>query len=220
MPLPPSPPPPPVGSDRAWYPPPCPPSPPSAPCPLPHPPPPLSSTPPTADQSVAGFPAYLVFDPLELESGPVEIVLDPLGFLTRSHGPLPQQAVLPRAPSTLDQGPPTINPVRDAGRPRFDRDDGQLILDGKVCKTWSRVAPNQWGVIKAFEEGEWRRRIENPRSLDDFPLLDEALRETVRALNRKLKYIRFYCDGTGKGVILCTGQNEAFSVSAGYAGSA
>jgi hypothetical protein len=93
-----------------------------------------------------------------------------------------------------------MEPVRHTGKPRWDSVAQQLILDGKVCKTWSREALNQWGILKAFEEAEWRSRVENLRSLKGSPLEDESLRETVRELNKRLRYIRFACDGTGKGV--------------------
>jgi hypothetical protein len=130
----------------------------------------------------------------------VEFVLDPLWFLARSHGSQPQPAVLPRTHSTPDQDQPRAKLDRDAGRPHFDLEAQRLLLDGKICKTWDREASNQWGVLKAFEDAEFPRRIKNPQNLAGGPLVDERLRETVRELNRNLKYIRFFCDGTKKGV--------------------
>lgn len=159
------------------------PSPPSpSPCPLLHAPPPLSSIPPTADQSVTGFSEGLVLDPFDLEvefkPGPVVILWLPLWTLAGSPSPERPQTALSRTHAPLDQDQPTTKLVRDAGRPHFDLDARRLLLNGKICKTWDRVASNQWGLLMAFEALEFRGRIKNPRSLDGNPLVDESLRET------------------------------------------
>jgi hypothetical protein len=173
---------------------------PSLPCPLPHTPTPLSSTTPTADDAVRDSSPSLRVDLFEITDGPEEIVLAYDWQLAMSQGPRPRQAASPRNDRTPDRHPPTIKPARDTGKPRWEPDAHRLTMDGKVCKTWKKPPLSQGGILQAFEEAEWRRRIEHPEDLDGYPLVDGRLRETVRELNKDMKYIRFFCDGTGRGV--------------------
>jgi hypothetical protein len=77
-----------------------------------------------------------------------------------------------------------------------------LTYDGKVVKEYRRPAPNQALVLASFEELGWPPRIDDP--LPPVPGMDskQRLHDTIDSLNRRHKHrlIRFFADGTGRGV--------------------
>jgi hypothetical protein len=77
--------------------------------------------------------------------------------------------------------------VDKAERPRWDREKRKLLLGDVPVRTFSRHAPAQFGVLDAFQKGNWPASIPNP-------LKHFSLKDTVDALNGALvsSRLRFY----------------------------
>lgn len=90
---------------------------------------------------------------------------------------------------------PDLKPVWDAAR-------RELRILGSVVKRFNRPSGNQQRVIEAFDEAEWRFRINDPLPAEGRSNPKLRLRQTIKALNRnqKTSLIRFSGDGTGGGV--------------------
>jgi hypothetical protein len=85
-------------------------------------------------------------------------------------------------------------------KPVWDKDRGTLEYDGQLVKRIKNLGPakNVVAVLIAFEEAHWPQRIDDPlpEGLDP----RRRLNETLRSLNKNLAGIRFFADGTGKGI--------------------
>ncbi len=106
----------------------------------------------------------------------------------------------------VDREPSTPSEVRSRAKPEWNKDIGELSVDGVLVKTFSQPAPNQRRVLNAFQEEEWPRRVDDPLPFSHEIDPKRRLSETVRSLNdnRKNDALHFECDGTGEGVIWST----------------
>jgi hypothetical protein len=86
--------------------------------------------------------------------------------------------------------------IPEPPRPHWDRVKRTLYLGDEIVKEYAQAAANQHLILEAFNEQEWRLRI-------DDPLKPGKLKDTVYGLNKHQgpRRIRFSCDGTGKGII-------------------
>lgn len=86
--------------------------------------------------------------------------------------------------------------------PIWDADRRELRYQSKVIKRYRVPSPNQLVVLAAFDEEDWRCRIDDP--LPPHPEIDpkRRLHDTIKSLNRHQiePLLRFYGDGTGEGV--------------------
>ncbi len=102
-------------------------------------------------------------------------------------------------------GPPAPKVVEAGGdiaiKPRWDADRGELSFNGRACKRYRQPAKNQRRLLDAFEECGWPPRIDDPIPPDAKVDRRDRLADTVRALNKGCKLIRFELDGTTEGVI-------------------
>ena len=86
--------------------------------------------------------------------------------------------------------------------PRWDRSWRTLHVGGQIVKQFCEPAPNQEGVLNAFQEESWARRIDDPLP----PNADQdsrfRLHYTIQRLNshQKRRLVRFRGDGTGQGI--------------------
>jgi hypothetical protein len=87
---------------------------------------------------------------------------------------------------------------KTAHKPKWDRDSGELLLDGEVIRRVKSLkkAKNIVAVLDAFEEEHWQRRIDDPLPGGRN---QKRLHETVKRLNDGLEKIRFRADGSGEG---------------------
>ncbi len=86
-------------------------------------------------------------------------------------------------------------------KPHWDRDRGELRIDGVLCKKFQNSARNQRKILDAFEERRWRARIDDPIPLKLRLDKKRRLAQTIQNLNDGLEHLRFHGDGTGEGVI-------------------
>lgn len=86
--------------------------------------------------------------------------------------------------------------------PEWDRDRQELRLGDVVVKRFKAPANNQEMILEAFQEEDWPPRIDDP--LPPMPDLEpkRRLHDSINSLNRnqKVQLIRFFGDGSGKGV--------------------
>lgn len=82
-------------------------------------------------------------------------------------------------------------------RPIWMKSLGELHFQDEIIRKFRSItlAKNSVGILDAFHEADWCRRIDNPLGCDS-----QGLREAVRWLNEGLKRLRFEMDGTGVGV--------------------
>ena len=82
-------------------------------------------------------------------------------------------------------------------------DGRSLWLGRKLVKRFGQPATSQTLILAAFQEQGWASRIDDPLPGGDNVDPRERLKEAVRGLNRfqKNRLIRFFRDGTGKGVM-------------------
>ncbi len=81
--------------------------------------------------------------------------------------------------------------------PAWDKERGELRVGSELAKRLQPKARNQILILCAFQECGWPWRVDDPLP---HPPDDQRLRQTVSDLNDRLKILRFYCDGTGKGI--------------------
>lgn len=76
---------------------------------------------------------------------------------------------------------------------------GQLRFKGTVIRRTrgSKIASHVSAILTAFEKQNWPDRIDDP--LPGQPD-SQRLREAIRNLNRGLKLIKFFADGSGQGI--------------------
>ncbi len=82
--------------------------------------------------------------------------------------------------------------------PTWDAETSEIRLAGNVVREVSTQAKNIRLILDAFQELNWKARIDSPLPGDKS---SRALRETIRNLNQHLSEIEFFCDGTGKGIL-------------------
>lgn len=89
------------------------------------------------------------------------------------------------------------------GVPHWNGALRELLLNGRLVKSFKWPAMNQETVLCAFQEEGWPRRIDDP--LPPHPEQDSKRRlaDTIKCLNRKqhVTLLHFRGDGTGEGVI-------------------
>lgn len=107
--------------------------------------------------------------------------------------------------SALD--PKLLCPTIFRHKPFWDRDLGQLWCGDWLIKQYREEAQNQRVVLAAFQEQEWRHRIDDPipgRRFEARWQPKRRLRDTITGLNAvhvTPGVIRFKGDGTGTGII-------------------
>ena len=90
---------------------------------------------------------------------------------------------------------------RSVGSPvelEWHKDLGELRLNGKVIRRVRiKAAKNLVIILDGFQECGWPEQMQDsvPRSSHT-----SCLRDDVKTLNKQLKKIRFYSDGTGEGI--------------------
>jgi hypothetical protein len=86
--------------------------------------------------------------------------------------------------------------------PRWNRDLGELSMGGIIVKRYSQSAPNQRAILDAFEEDNWRPRIDDPLRYGPDADPRQCLHDAIKNLNRNQiqRLILFRGDGTGEGV--------------------
>ena len=89
-----------------------------------------------------------------------------------------------------------LEPERPA-IPKWDGDTGELKFGSATVRTVAPRAFNIRKVLAAFERQGWPSRIVSPLPGGKN---SRKLRETVESLNRDLKRIEIYSDGTGNGI--------------------
>lgn len=95
----------------------------------------------------------------------------------------------------LDNSCPTTS------KPKWDKDRGELSIDGEIIRNVKASAKNLRYVLDAFEARKWPARIDDPIKPNFKDQGDpQRLHETLRTLNERLKKIHFETDGTGRGV--------------------
>jgi hypothetical protein len=81
-------------------------------------------------------------------------------------------------------------------KPTWNRETGKLMFRGQVVRRVRSLAGRIRPILNTFEDAVWVDRVEAPSEYDP-----QTLRETVAQLNKGLKSIRFWADGSGRGVI-------------------
>jgi hypothetical protein len=87
-------------------------------------------------------------------------------------------------------------------KPNWNIDVRVLSVGTLVVKQFKRAAPHQELVIASFQELGWDRHIDDPIPQDKRVDPKGRLHDTIKKLNRDQvnPLIRFYGDGTGRGV--------------------
>jgi hypothetical protein len=87
-------------------------------------------------------------------------------------------------------------------RPRWDAEQRILWFAGQVMARFHVPAENQERVLNAFEEEDWRPRIDDPLPPRTDVSAKRRLHDTILRLNRHQvrRLLRFRGDGTGEGV--------------------
>jgi len=87
--------------------------------------------------------------------------------------------------------------------PYWDADRRQLSLGGTVVKHYKLPSPNQEMILTAFEEEDWRPRIDDPLPPVSHLNPKRRLHDTIKSLNRhqKNRIVRFAGDGRGEGIL-------------------
>lgn len=85
---------------------------------------------------------------------------------------------------------------KTTSRPVWDRATGKLTMDGKLIRQVRVMKYNHLPeILDAFEVRGWPRSIPNPLSADQ-----QAVHDTVRTLNWRLRKIRFHSQEGGKSI--------------------
>jgi hypothetical protein len=89
------------------------------------------------------------------------------------------------------------------GKPHWNRERRELVLDGQVVKALRRPAPNQELILQAFEEEGWPERIADPLPVLPGMPAKRRLHETIQSLNagHDDRVLVFQGDGTGEGIL-------------------
>lgn len=122
-----------------------------------------------------------------------------LAFLARSCFILTQAGERKFFPSDSANNAWSSSP---AAHPAWDRSTRELSLGNELVKRFRGPAPNQEGILTAFEEDNWPVRIDDPLPPRSGQDPKRRLHDTINALNRnqKVRSMRFSGDGTGEGV--------------------
>jgi hypothetical protein len=123
-------------------------------------------------------------------------------------GPTTQRH-LRKSPSALALEKPARSSVRRrngfavAPAPFYDGLRNEFFWGETLVKRFRSPAPNQQGVLAAFQASSWPDRIDDPLPETDGLCPRRRLSETIRALNHHQTQfvIRFCGDGSGRGVL-------------------
>jgi len=99
-------------------------------------------------------------------------------------------------------GPLASEVAAVSDKPNWDSDRNELWIQGMLARKVRRgsVPCNIRLILDSFQKKGWPARIEDP--LTDVPD-PERLRSTIASLNggnKKIKHMKFFSDGTGKGI--------------------
>lgn len=116
------------------------------------------------------------------------------------------RARIGRNTSTLGNSagrPLLIDAERGAQMPTWDSDRQQLRVGRTIVKQFKVPAANQEAILAAFQEEEWRPRIDDPLTPKPNQDPKRRLHDTINSLNRNQKrpLLRFLGDGKGEGVL-------------------
>lgn len=100
-------------------------------------------------------------------------------------------------PLTSDEERPII-----VARPRWDGLVRELTLGRRLIKRFRRPAPNQEGILTAFEEKDWPLRIDDPLPWEQGVRPLVRLRETIKSLHhgQTQPIMRFFIEADGRGI--------------------
>jgi len=93
-----------------------------------------------------------------------------------------------------------IEATNETSKPTWNRDRGELSLDGDVIKRVRSVtvAKNVTRILDTFEDDGWPDRIDDPLDPSNSQM---RLHEAIKRLNDNLTGIKFRADGTGQGIV-------------------
>jgi hypothetical protein len=91
-------------------------------------------------------------------------------------------------------------PFRPTLLPFWDCQNKRLFYGENLAKEFHQPAPNQWVALEAFQEDNWKFRIDDPLTGKDGMDRKQRRRNLVKELNRALKFLVFFSDGTGTGI--------------------
>jgi hypothetical protein len=119
-----------------------------------------------------------------------------LGFINvqRRHSLLDELGAKPRAGMARNSRPSAV--------PHWDEDARELRYLGQVVRVVKKPkqAHNIVGILRAFEDAGWPRRIDDPHRRKPS---DQTRRRDVENLNKRLlkPLLKFECDGNGTGFL-------------------
>ena len=134
----------------------------------------------------------------------------PRRFVLTDVGARYARATAPRSGAFVDRawpahGRPAVAAPRGRDLPPLPQWDGrlrELHFGGRLVKCFRVPSPNQETILAAFQEEGWPELIDDP--LPPAPCRDPKRRvhDTIKNLNRHQAncLLRFYGDGTGKGI--------------------
>jgi hypothetical protein len=82
--------------------------------------------------------------------------------------------------------------------PEWNSGDGVLKYKGQVVRRLLPRALRARQVLDHFHDDRWPTRIDSPFASDKKGI---KRREAVRSLNKTMRSIKFFCDGTGTGIL-------------------
>jgi hypothetical protein len=90
--------------------------------------------------------------------------------------------------------------TRSELKPHWDKARGRLYYGDQEAKRVIKLAVNVLKVLDAFQACGWKYEIADPLADPHAKKKDaQRLHETVKSLNKKLRYIKFRADGSGTG---------------------
>ena len=86
--------------------------------------------------------------------------------------------------------------------PFWEKERGRLWYGNLLVKEFHQPAPFQRLALDAFQELQWKSRIDDPLPWDENVDCQERLRNIVKGLNRDqiIQILEFWTDGTGTGL--------------------
>jgi hypothetical protein len=92
--------------------------------------------------------------------------------------------------------------VRRTLVPFYDETTRELWFDGRLVKRFKRPAPDQVLILKAFQEQNWVRRIDDPLPPRPGRVPTQRLPRAIDRLNgcQKEGRLKFHGDGTARGI--------------------
>ncbi len=87
--------------------------------------------------------------------------------------------------------------------PNWDENLMILFWGKQIARRVNNNAKNVVAILNAFQEESWPPKVDDPLPGGRNP---ERLRDTLKQLNKDLKYLRFSADGSGEGIAWSKGE--------------